>query len=63
MKVDEFLGKKDKSKVKDKSIQNFKTAEKQKKLDKFLQLNFNPNTQISIKNQKKMVKLDNFNTK
>jgi len=63
MKTEEFLNNRDKSKVKDNSLKNFKTAEKQKKLDKFLQLNFNPNTQISIKEQKKLKKLDNFNIK
>jgi hypothetical protein len=60
MDINEFMNKKDNSKVKDNSLKNFKTANKQRKLDKFVQFNYNPNTPISIKEQKKLKKLDTF---
>jgi len=63
MDINEFMTKKDNSKVVDNSLKNFKTANKQRKLDNYLQLNFNPNTPISIEEQKKLKKLDNFNIK
>ena len=63
MDLNEFMTKKDNSKVVDNSLINFKTGNKQRQLDKFLQLNFNSNTPLSIKEQKKLKKLDNFNIK
>ncbi len=58
MDINEFLNQKDKSKVKDNSLKNFKTANKQKNLDKFLELNFEIG--LSLKEQKNHKRLTEF---